>query len=376
MLRNLLLLSAVLSPAVFGLGCTSTLYKSGTINNAPYLVYMPQNNACFNGDMIIYAHGYVTDGSAPGTWESQLTLPDGTSLPGLLNSLGFGFAASGYSKDGLAIKEGISDTDALTKFVQTLPIPTKRFIITGVSEGGLIAAKLAEQDPIYDGAISTCGPIGDFQAQINYLGDVRVVFDYFFPGVLTSAGGDALHPPQTLRDNWDSTYEPAVENALKSNPIATWQLIAVTGVETGLTFSSQVDAVIHALWYDVFATGNASAVLGGNPYDNISRIYKGSLNDARLNANVARFVEASNVPAELINDYDTTGVLQIPMVTLHTTSDPSVPYWHESLYLNKVKNANDTANLTQIPVVTYGHCQFSALNALGALATLELKMKH
>jgi len=32
-----------------------------------------------------------------------------------------------------------------------------------------------------------CGPIGSFQQQIDYLGDARVLFDYFFPGVLGAA---------------------------------------------------------------------------------------------------------------------------------------------------------------------------------------------
>ena len=62
--------------------------------------------------MIFFAHGYVPVGSPAGTWEQQLALPDGTSLPGLLNSLGFGFAASGFSKDGLAILQGIQDRSA------------------------------------------------------------------------------------------------------------------------------------------------------------------------------------------------------------------------------------------------------------------------
>ena len=57
--------------------------------------------------------------------------------------------------------------------------------MTGVSEGGLITALAIEQRPdVFDGGLSTCGPIGDFSQQINYFGDFRVLFDYFFPGVM------------------------------------------------------------------------------------------------------------------------------------------------------------------------------------------------
>ena len=29
-----------------------------------------------------------------------------------------------------------------------------------------------------------CGPVGDFQKQIDYLGDFRVLFDYYFPNIM------------------------------------------------------------------------------------------------------------------------------------------------------------------------------------------------
>jgi hypothetical protein len=43
--------------------------------------------------------------------------PDGTPLPTLVNSLAFGFAASSFSKNGLAIIQGIQDTKALTNVI-------------------------------------------------------------------------------------------------------------------------------------------------------------------------------------------------------------------------------------------------------------------
>src|SRR5262249_28330639 len=140
--------------------------------------------SCFNGTVLLFAHGYVAAGSPSGTWLSQLQLPDGTSLPALVNSLGFGFAASSFSKDGLAILQGIQDTKALINVLHGIPIAFSKVLITGASEGGLITAKSVEGDPAYAGGVAVCGPIGSFRQQINYLGDARVLFDYFFPGVL------------------------------------------------------------------------------------------------------------------------------------------------------------------------------------------------
>jgi alpha-beta hydrolase superfamily lysophospholipase len=370
-MRKILLISVALLPIAFG-QCSSALEYSGTIQGAQYVIYMPPAS-CFNGDMILYAHGYVQVGAPAGSWMSQLTLPDGTNLPALLNGLGFGFAASGYSKDGLAILQGMEDTAALTMFIQTLPIPVTKFFITGASEGGLIATKLVEQNPLYDGGVAVCGPIGDFQAQINYLGDVRVLFDYFFPGVLSSAGGSAIDIPPSLMANWTTVYEPAVVNAVNSNPLAAVQLINTAGIEIGWNFANAADAITGALWYNVFATTDAETTLGGNPYDNIGRVYQGSLNDVGLNATVARF---SASPAALISirNYQTSGLVKIPLVTLHTIADPIVPYWQESLYANKVQAENSTAEVAQLPSFAYGHCNVSVTDAETALLVLLLKV--
>ncbi len=373
-MRNVLVMLLVLVPALLRGQCTSPQTPlSGTINGAEYLIYLPQPSSCFNGQMILFAHGYVQPGAPADSWTSQLTLPDGTSLPGLVNSYGFGFAASGYSKEGLAILQGMQDTLALTSYVATVA-PSQEVYITGVSEGGLVAAKLSEQSNVYSGGIAACGPVGSFQKQIDYFGDVRVLFDYFFPGVLTSAGGSAIDIPQTLMTNWSTVYEPAVISALSANPSATAQLITTANIEIGQP-SNAANAITGALWYNVFATNDATTTLGGNPYGNIGHIYTGSLDDARLNADVARFSASPTALASAVQ-YETTGLLSIPMVTLHTLADPIVPYWQEPLYAAKVAAAGRSLRLTEIPVAAYGHCNFTTGDVEAAIATLLLKVLH
>jgi hypothetical protein len=47
---------------------------------------------------------------------------------------------------------------------------------------------------------------------------------------------------------------------------------------------------VAGLWYNVFATNDARARLGGgNPYDNRQRLYVGSANDLLLNLVCAEF---------------------------------------------------------------------------------------
>jgi len=52
-------------------------------------------------------------------------------------------------------------------------------------------------------------------------------------------------------------------------------------------------------------------------------------------------------------------VSQSPMVTLHITLDPVVPFQHEYIYQDMVTQAGRGNFLTVIPVSGDGHCNFS-----------------
>jgi hypothetical protein len=103
------------------------------------------------------------------------------------------------------------------------------------------------------------------------------------------------------------------------------------------------------------------AKLGGNPFDNITRVYTGSVDDGALNAGVQRFA-ADPEAVIAMQQYETSGELERPLVTLHTTLDPQVPKWHESLYRQKLLNAHTWMwHVSQpVPVDNYGHCNFDA----------------
>jgi len=369
-------LSAILMAQQCPSSCTCGTYGTaqGASGPAQYVVCMPPASS-YNGDMILFAHGYIAQGSPePATWLSQLALPDGTALPALLNGKGFGFAASSFSTDGLAILPGIQDTKALINVINGLEIPVNKYFVTGASEGGLVAAKSIEEDSAsYAGGLAVCGPIGSFQKQLNYFGDVRVLFDYFFPGVLTSAGGTAIDIPPTLIENWFTQYEPAVIAAVNSNPLATLQLVSTAQIEIGLNPSNAASAIADVLWYNVFATDNAQAVLGGNPYDNTKTVYRGSFDDAKLNRLVERYAATGTALGNISTLYETTGLLHDPLVTLHTLADPIVPYWQDPLYGLKVLSEGSLPELVEIPAVAYGHCNVTATQAETALSVLLLK---
>ncbi|MBI4562718.1 MAG: hypothetical protein HY724_11800 [Candidatus Rokubacteria bacterium] len=325
----------------------------------------------WNGDLVVYAHGYVAYNEPIDFY--HLTLPDGTYLPDLVQSLGYAFATTSCRQNGLAILECADDIRELVAgfpdVAGTTPLHT---YMTGVSEGGLVTALLVEQSPeLFSGGLATCGPIGNFRKQINYFGDFRVLFDYFFPGVLPPS---PISIPQDAIDHWEDTYEPAVESAVAASPGAALQLINTSNASIDPKDATSVTTTtVNVLWYNVFGTNDATAKLGGNPYDNTTRLYRGSTNDLKLNMNVERFT-ADQTALDSLMAYETTGVLTIPLVTLHTTGDEVIPFWNEVLYLQKVRTSGTGNLLTQMSVVRYGHCNFTTQEALLAFFRLVFQV--
>ncbi len=340
-------------------------------SGAVYWICLPSGN--WNGDLVIYAHGYVSPFDRIAIPEDQLILPDGTSIPAIVNGLGFAFATTSYSKNGLAVIPGIDDVVNLARiFKEKFPV-TDRVYLVGVSEGGLITALAVEQHPQdFSGGLALCGPVGDFRRQINYWGDFRSVFDYFFPTVLPPSPVDI---PPGVSAGWESVYGPKIQAAIHDRPHAAEQLLRVTNAPIDPFDPSSIDeTVLGILWYNVFATNDGKATLGGQPFDNQRRIYWGSDNDLLLNWRVQRFKADPAPLGGIAAHYQTSDHLRIPLVTMHTTGDPIVPYWHEPIYRSKVLANGSFLLHSNIPILRYGHCNFKASEALVGFGLLVLKV--
>jgi pimeloyl-ACP methyl ester carboxylesterase len=340
----------------------------GTLpSGALYLICVPATG--WNGDLVVYAHGYTSPTEQLGF--QNLTLPDGTYLPDVVLGQQYAFATTSYRQNGLAILEGADDIRELVTQFQVSKQQPNHTYLTGVSEGALIATLLIERSPEqFSGGLAACGPVGSFRRQINYFGDFRVLFDYFFPGVLP---GSAIDVPDGVIRDWKSTYVPKIQQALESRPLATAQLmstfISSSGAPIELSAPSKWEpATVNLLWYNVFATNDARQKLGGNPFDNHNRVYRGSANDWRLNQKVERF-SADPIALQNLVPYETSGRVTLPLVTIHTTGDEIVPYWQELRYLAKVQTSGK-GRVTPIPILRYGHCNFRSKEVLAAFNLL------
>jgi pimeloyl-ACP methyl ester carboxylesterase len=350
------------------IGCDRGVFAE---TGASWVICMPERipGLTWNGHLAIYLHGYVSPypERPPEIPVDQYILSDGTSLPATINTMGYAFATTSFRTNGLAVKDGVADImDLWGKFKaqHALKRPSRVYLF-GASEGGLIATKAIEKHPAqFDGGVAACGPIGDFRMQADYIGDMRVIFDSFFPGMLPPT---AIDIPETLMASWPAVA-PGIGAALGTNPLATGQLLSVTQAAVDpANPATAVDTVLGVLWYNVFATNDARAKLGGNPFDNTRRQYSGSFNDALLNATVLRYKADRNALAALEAQYQTTGRLRTPLLTMHNIWDPIVPYIQATLYGQKVAEAGSSDLYHHIQAPRYGHCNFTSAEVMAAL---------
>ncbi|HKX30120.1 MAG TPA: hypothetical protein VJ302_20695 [Blastocatellia bacterium] len=352
--------------------CADGVQSSGAL----YRICVPSQ---WNGDLVVYAHGYV---AAP----LPLSIPDGQlsgiSLMQTYTQMGYAYATTSYSKNGLAIKEGVADIADVTRiFINTYRKPKYTYLV-GISLGAAVAALSIEKNPqLFNGALPISGPIGNFRSQVTYFGDFRLVFDYFFPGVIP---GDPFNIPPAVIANFNTVYVPAIVAAITINPAATIQLLKVTRAPIDPADPTSIPTtIIGALFFNVLGSNDTNAELGGNPFDNRSKNYTGSDDDARLNQSIPRYTADQAALNEIKQFYQTSGKLPAPVVTIHTTADPIVPFTQEASYLLKVVVQGSLNRLIQIPILRYGHVTETNDEMLTAFSILvnrvssqKLRVKH
>lgn len=329
-------------------------------SGSKYRICMPA--AGWNGNLIVWAHGFQDAGTPVQIPEDQLCFA-GLCLNELVNSLGFGFATNSYSKTGLAIVEGRNDIlDLVEIFRAQKGLPGSVYLV-GASEGGIITALALEQNAnVFSAGVSACGPIGDFPRQINYFGDARATFQYFFPGLIP---GPPFAPPADLVQVWSPFYdlvvEPQVLAPANRARLDEWVRVAKLPYDPADYLGSVAVSVRDVLRYSVVNLNDAAQVLGGMPFDNAWRFYTGSSNDLALNLGVPRIAAAAAALSAMNGPgYATTGQLTRPLVTIHTRLDQQVPYFHQEIYTVKTFLSGDfiTRHLP-LEVDRFEHCNFT-----------------
>jgi pimeloyl-ACP methyl ester carboxylesterase len=334
----------------------------GTLKGAPFRIVTPD---AWNGDIVLLLRGYTFPGTPP-------MIPPPPPQDQLFEVMTAGFVAQGYAvaysafrESGYAVEAGFRDTRNVETLFKKLFGKPARTWLTGISMGTHIGQKLVERAPNrYAGFLAICGALGGATLQNAYGFDARVLFDYFYPGVLS---GDVL----TSDLDYFSEVLPAVVTALQTNPLPAFEYASVLG----LAYQSPqelFEAITFALVPAGGGTQDLQAKARGNPYDNASTVYSGSMDDAALNGGVGRFLAKRRAEVYMKLHYDGRGHLPSTEVyQLHTTRDPLVPLQlHQPAYEALLAETGDAERYFVRTFDRFGHCQVSPDEIFGSFAEL------
>jgi pimeloyl-ACP methyl ester carboxylesterase len=354
-----------------------THYEGAAGPGSMYEIDVPAN---WNGDLVLYAHGIV-EAALPVTLP---TTQDGYNiLRSHLLAKGYAVAASSYSSNGWALADAVRRTHQLGRIVARKAGRPRRTFLVGHSMGALAIVKLAEQHPEeYDGVLAMCGPLGGALAELQYAGDARVTFDYYFPNVLPGTAFDV--PPGTqylspLDAGGPNALFLRVYSALSANPSATFQWATAAQLPF-ITETELGNAALYVVGFLVRYTSDfIERVNGKMPFDNEDVAYEVNVTtdpgtnaylSGLLNAGVERFKADRPALRYYERNYSPNGQIDTPLMTLHTTRDPAIPFSHEAMFAKTVAAAGRSQQLVQRQIDRWGHCAFTSGEVDSAFADL------
>jgi pimeloyl-ACP methyl ester carboxylesterase len=261
---------------------------------------------------------------------------------------GYALVQSGYSAGGWALEQAIPEVEALRKFfIQKYGQPKETYI-TGHSLGGLLTVAMIEKYPdTYDAGLDLCGVAGNATSVLARAFDSRVLFDYYFPGLLPS--------PVKVPKNYEMTEQlsKTVFDRLQTKPQSAAVVRKLTGLHNDKDLAGAIIFVTYVL-------KDIEQRAGGNPFDNRDTIYTGSPDDNALNDGVKRYAADSGALAYLQRYLTLTGHLTRPVLAVHTTYDPLVPPSIPNDYSLLTREAGAGDLFVQQYVKHDGHCHITA----------------
>ena len=367
----------------------------GTLKGVTYKIKVPEK---WNMTLLMYAHGYMRS-DPPNLVPFEIEILSGSALEERLLAQGYALAASSYRRAGWAVKEGIKDTKALTKFFKKRVAKPERTILWGSSMGSAVTLKSIEKEAcLYDGAIVFshlgAGTALNFDRALSLALAYEVALGW--PASWGSVGD--------VRDDLD--FETEVLPDILSK-LMTFD--PVTGVPTGLNmanfgkfeFLRLVNRIPAEGFYSgtipldfwlagdmLFATtgrGELEARAGGAVSQNLNHTYtltpeeKGYLADLGVNdddllaqMNARTNIEADRHARRYLKKYAAfSGKLKRPVLTVQPIGDGMTVPANSHVYQETVKRAGRSKFLVQTFTKGKMHVGFTPDQVLEAFAALE-----
>jgi len=276
---------------------------------------------------------------------------------------------SGLTGSGLSLN--LTTAQTLLGVLNRLD-PAHPPLLAGNGVGGLGVTLLLERQTPVAGGLALCAPVSGWTAQVAYLTDFRLVYDYFTHNLAgTRLGGYNDPTNQALLP--DTAASTASVSALFAGAPTIDRFKANLG-QIGDVTHVRADARAYLTLLDAYTreVPHWLAAYGGFPYSNADTYYQSSMDDDPMNVGIVR-TQAAPGAATLLAPLTPTGHWNRPLLTLHDLSDPLYPEEAESV----LRSRGGTSALAQEIVQNVGAagihpCDVPDVLALSAYLELQV----
>ncbi len=321
---------------------------AGALNGINYKIIFPAN---WKKKLVMYAHGYEFMGNSPR--QSQDPRFDESMKPFLQR--GFAVAASDYSWQGFAMKEGIEDTEALRKyFTQKYGKPDTVFMAGHSMGGGITVAIIENFSDGYFGGLPLCPLSSRPYLQVRKEFDIYATFNGMFPGIVAPLSEifDVSKPMSALQFSEMMPKAMAIRKAIVAKD-------SLLGVAFARCFDMKFDDLPFTLLFNDNVLRDIAQKTKGNPFDNTNTVYSGFPNDWEVNLKAERLAATVN-PNELFSAYDRTGNIGKPIVLVHTVYDQLIPPVYGVVNFENMVHQKSKDHLFTVKYTNgQGHCRFT-----------------
>jgi pimeloyl-ACP methyl ester carboxylesterase len=323
----------------------------GRLGGTVYQIEVPDK---WNGRLLLVMHGF--EDLRP---EVEVSPPD---FRRYLIAQGFAWGASSFSSTSLIPGRAADETAALWDyFARTYGRPTRTYI-SGYSMGGMATHIAAERyRDRFDGALALCGGAGQTPSAVT--GGA----DYFAAGAYAAG---------VTQQEFDATTDigalisdrilPALEDPLAHKRFEDIMIDLTGGPRRFAREGFRHDEETN--WRRLRISVGAGLV------SNIDTTYRlgplSGVTSDEFNRAVVRVRPNGELLRTFVSGNETTGNIQMPMLTLHTTGDGQVPIEQARILRRRVDAAGKSAQLVQRVVEDPGHCGFRTNELVANLEAL------
>jgi len=275
------------------------------------------------------------------------------------------------------------DSDHARRFFIERVAKPRRTIFHGASWGGLVGAKLVETYATntdgtvnFDGAFFNSGFVAGAPLGYEFRADLRAVYQYYCRNLprpdepqyplwtgIPATSAMTIEALDAIVDECTGIASPpAARSEQQKRNLA--NILGVMRFPESMLLRHMQSAAF--LLRDIVQRTTD----GRSAFSNIGVVYTGSTDDAELNRGIARFAADPAALAALRADGTPTGMLAMPVISIHSINDPQVAVEVQSVYRNTVGVAGRGERLVQAYTDENAHTSQSAPEIAAALDAL------